>query len=101
MEMDEMLSNSSTTDEVAKFFVKKCQISEEIVNNIKRENITGDILPLLSKDEFKSLGFKFGQTKHGKIILKEIRINFQKKKSKRTYLIILLKKKFKTSLNDV
>lgn len=82
MEMDEMLSNSSTTDEVAKFFVKKCQISEEIVNNIKRENITGDILPLLSKDEFKSLGFKFGHTKTWKNYFEENKDKFPEEEIK-------------------
>ena len=57
--MDITLSSDSNEEEVIKFFINKAQITEEIQNNLKKENITGDILPYLSDDEFKKIiGFK-------------------------------------------
>lgn len=70
--MENLISNESTEEEVAKFFVERCQITEDIQNNIKNENITGEILPLLTDVEFRDLiGLKFGQIKKWKIYLKD------------------------------
>ena len=54
------LSEDSTKEEVAEFFVQKFRISETIKNNMIKEDISGDILYDISNDEFKSLGIKIG-----------------------------------------
>ena len=98
MEMDDMLSNVSTSDEVAQFFINRCQISEEIANNIKKESITGDVLPLLSKEEFKSIGFKFGHIKSWSNYFNDNKDKFPEKEFKETLTVYSTEEEIKTFL---
>ena len=78
--MENKLCNESTEEEVVKFFVDNASISEEIQNKIKTENITGEILPLLSKDEFtKQIGLKFGERKKWETYFKNNPDKFKEK----------------------
>ena len=53
----------STKEEVAKFFINYIKSSKEIAENIIKEDISGEILPELSDNDFKSLGIKTGDKK--------------------------------------
>ena len=78
--MDITLSSDSDEEEVIKFFINKAQITEEIQNNLKKENITGDILPYLSDDEFKKIiGFKLLPIKKWKLYFKDNADKFKQK----------------------
>ena len=100
--MSIMLSNESTEEDVVKFFVEKCNIKEDIQNKLKSENITGEILPLLTQKDFKdSLGLKFGDKKNGKYIITEIKINLLQKKEKKQLHQIPKRKKSRAFLRDV
>ena len=79
--MSIMLSNESTEEEVVKFFIEKCKISEEIQNKLKSENITGEVLPLLTREDFKnSFNLKFANIKKWEIYYNENKINLLQKK---------------------
>ena len=78
-----MLSNESTEEEVVKFFIEKCKISEDIQNKLKSENITGEVLPLLTKNDFKdSFNFKFANFKKWEIYYNENKDKFTPKEIK-------------------
>jgi len=81
--MSIMLSNESTEEEVVKFFIEKCKLSEDIQNKLKSENITGEVLPLLTKDDFKnSFNLKFGNIKKWEIYYNENKDKFTPKEIK-------------------
>ena len=80
--MENTISNESTEEEVIKFFLNnKCQLSEDVQNKIKKENITGDVLPLLPEKELKSdlIGLKFGHVRTMKLYLDKNKDNFKDK----------------------
>ena len=80
-----MLSNESTEEEVVKFFIEKCKISEEIQNKLKSENITGEVLSLLTKDDFKdSFNLKFANIKKWDMYYNENKDKFTPKEIKET-----------------
>ena len=57
--MDNNISNKSTKEEVAEFFKNQFRVNEDVSNNFIKEYISGDILPILSDYDFKSvLGLK-------------------------------------------
>lgn len=76
-----MLSKESTEEDVIKFFIDKRQIKEDVQNNIKKENITGDVLPLLNDQELKSnsIGLKFGPLKNWKLYFEKNKDKFKEK----------------------
>ena len=57
------LSDESTKEEVAEYFVKKYGITEEAKNNVIKEDISGDILLKLKDVDYKYLKIKIGQYK--------------------------------------
>ena len=57
------LSEKSTKEEVAEFFITKLNIKDDYANIFINEYISGDILPLMTEEEFKNVGFKFGPLK--------------------------------------
>jgi len=62
--MDNNISNKSTKEEVAEFFKNQFRVNEDVSNNCIKEYISGDILPILSDYDFKSvLGLKFAPLK--------------------------------------
>ena len=73
------ISVKSTKEEIAQFFSKEFNISEKEVNNIIKENISGDILLYLKENEFKSLGIKVDELKKIQLCLKENRDKFIEK----------------------
>lgn len=79
--MEIMLSKESTEEDVIKFFIDKGQIKEDVQNNIKKENITGDVLPLLNDQELKSnsIGLKFGPLKNWKLYFEKNKDKFKEK----------------------
>ena len=82
-----MLSNESTEEDVIKFFLEKGGIPEDVQNKIKSENISGDVLPLLTEDEFKNIiGLKFGPMKKWKNYYKENGDKFKEKEIKEKIL---------------
>ena len=72
------LNESSTKEEVGDF-ITNLGLKEEVKNIIINEYITGDVLPLLTVDELKSLGLKVGPAKK---IIKQIENNKSKFKEK-------------------
>ena len=57
------LSEKSTKEEVAEFFITKLNIKDDYANIFINEYISGDILPLMTEEEFKNVGFKLGPSK--------------------------------------
>ena len=81
--MEVQLSNESNEEEVVKFFVENFKITEDIQNKIKSENITGEILPILTDEELKGpIGFKFGPIKKWKLYLEKNKDKFKEKEIK-------------------
>ena len=80
--MEIILSNESTKEDVVKFFIEKSKITEDVQNKLKRENITGEILPLLTRDDFKDLGLKFGPIKKWEIYFGKNKDRFTPKEIK-------------------
>ena len=64
--MDNHISIKSTKEEVAEFFKNIYRVREDISNNFIKEYISGDILPILSDSDLKSLGLKLGPLKKWK-----------------------------------
>ena len=83
MDNQNQLSSESSVEEVINFFVTKFQINEKIQNNLKKESITGDVLPLLTDEELKNpLGLKFGPIKSWKLYFKDNADKFKPKEIK-------------------
>ena len=57
------LSETSTREEVANHICDELKLKDEVKNILINEYITGDILPVLSKDELLSLNIKLGPAK--------------------------------------
>ena len=73
------ISTKSTKEEIAQFFSKEYNISEEAINNIIKQGISGDILLYLEENDFDSLRIKFGAKKRIQLYLKENRDKFIEK----------------------
>ena len=78
------LSESSTKEEVAEYFYTILDKNEAVKNLILSEYLTGDILPLLTKEELKAIGFKLGpairinkEINNNKDKFKEIKIDIE------------------------
>jgi hypothetical protein len=56
--MDNYISNKSTKEEVSAFFSNKFKVNEDISKNFIKEYISGEILPNLSRNDFKFLGIE-------------------------------------------
>ena len=57
---EKTLSEQSTKEEVADFFIKHFKITEDNKNTLLKEDISGDVLYDI---DFKSLGVKLGPLK--------------------------------------
>lgn len=80
--MDEQITinSNSSKEEVSDYFVKKFGINEEIRNNLINEDISGDILCDLDKDDLRRLGLKIGPSKKILIFIRDNKDNFEEKK---------------------
>ena len=80
--MDEQntINSNSSKEEVSDYFVKKFGINEEIRNNLINEDISGDILCDLDKDDLRRLGLKIGPSKKILIFIRDNKDKFEEKK---------------------
>ena len=93
----EKITSSSTPEELSNFFLQdKFKFSKEIVNNIIKQEISGDILPSLEDPDFLSLGIKLGPKKKIQKYLKENKANFPESK----YDVIIRSKSTKEEVKD-
>ena len=65
----------SSPEEIVKFFSQTLNLKQENLLSLIKENISGEILPLLNNQDFKELGIKLG---HQKRIQKYIEDNLSK-----------------------
>ena len=79
-EAEEKITSSSSPEEVADFFSQKLKISEKVQQNIKAQEIAGDILLSLDDKELESLELKLGPRKKVKKYLEENKSDFPEKK---------------------
>ena len=78
-EEPKIITSSSTKEEISSFFSFKYNISQEVQDNIKKEDISGDILLDLVDNDFKKIGLKIGPIKKIRKYLGEIKSNFPEK----------------------
>ena len=76
----ENITSSSTPEELSSFFLNKFKFSKEVIDNIIKEEISGDILTSLEDEDFKSLDIKLGPKKKIQKYIKENKTNFEEKK---------------------
>ena len=76
---EDKITSSSSPEEVAKCFAEKLKISQEVQENIIKQEISGDILLSLEDAELKSLGLKLGPMKKVKKYLSENKNDFIEK----------------------
>ena len=79
-EAEEKITSASSPEEIADFFSKTLKISEKVQQNIKKEEISGDILLSLDDKELESLELKLGPRKKVKKYLEENKSDFPEKK---------------------
>ena len=77
--LDYDLTIESTKEQVAHFFKENYGLSEEIINNILKEDISGEVLNKLKDEDYKSLGIRFGPKKNIKNYLMQNKNNFFEK----------------------
>ena len=73
------ITSSSSKEEISSFFSSQFKIAKEIQDNIKKEDISGDILLDLSDNDLKKIGLKIGPIKKIKKYLGENKANFPEK----------------------
>ena len=73
------VTSSSTPEELSSFFSENLKFSFEVQENIKKQEISGDILLSLDDTEFKALGLKLGPMKRLKKYLSENKSDFPEK----------------------
>ena len=95
----EKITSSSSPEEIADFLSKRFKLSEEIIQNLKSQSISGDILPSLNDEEFKLLGFKLGPMKKVKKYLSENKNDFPEKEFEKKININSTKEEAKDILN--
>ena len=76
---EKILSEESTKEEVAEYFLKNCKITEENKKTLINEDISGDVI---FDVDFKSLGIKTGPLMRIKKFLKENKDKFKEKQIK-------------------
>ena len=73
----EKITSTSTKEEVASFFSSKFKISNEVKDNMIKEDISGVILLNMADNDFKKLGLKIGPIKKIQKYLSENKDNLQ------------------------
>ena len=94
--MKDIISQKSTKEEVADFFYSKFNISKESKMNIIKEDISGEVLISLEKDDFKLLGIQYGPIKK---IEKFLKNEFGFKEEEENIKQILRKNSTKNDVN--
>lgn len=79
--MEDIFSQESTKEQVANYFLKQLNSSEEDVNIIIKEDISGEVLAYLDYKDFLDLKISYGVYKKmkKKKILENIKSNFKEK----------------------
>ena len=72
-------TSSSLPEELSSFFGDKYKFSAEVQENIKKQEISGDILLSLNDTDFKALGLKLGPIKKLKKYISENKSDFPEK----------------------
>ena len=75
-----LLSEDSTKEEVADYIYNELIQKEEVKNIFINEYITGDVLPLLTKEELLSLNIKLGPSKKISKFIEDNKSNFRERK---------------------
>ena len=70
--MTEEISEESTKEEIAEFFLKTFKIPEKAKNNLIKEDISGDILQDLIDEDFEVLSIPLGKKLRIKKLLMKI-----------------------------
>ena len=75
----EKITSSSSPEEVVDFLSKRIKLSDEVIQKLKSEAISGDILLSLDDEDYKLLGIKLGPKKKIKKYLDENKSDFPEK----------------------
>ena len=76
---NEKITSSSSPEEVVDFLSKRIKLSDEVIQKLKSEAISGDILLSLDDEDYKLLGIKLGPKKKIKKYLDENKGDFSEK----------------------
>ena len=76
---NEKITSSSSPEEVVDFLSKRIKLSDEVIQKLKSEAISGDILLSLDDEDYKLLGIKLGPKKKIKKYLDENKSDFPEK----------------------
>ena len=71
------ITQKSKKEEIADYFLCKYEISQESKNRIIEEDISGEVLMSLDKEDFKLLEIKFGTIRNIKKFLEKNKSNFK------------------------
>ena len=85
---DKNISEESTKEEIANYFMKNYKITEENKNNMIKEDISGDILLDITDNDLKSFGIKLGPLKKIRKFLDENKNKFKDKEIREVITII-------------
>ena len=101
--LDYDLTIESTKEEVAHFFQKKYNLTKEIISNILKEDISGEVLNKLELEDYKSLGINIGIKNKIQKYLEQNKNNFIQKPFQKNIGVFSnneeIKKFFKNYLN--
>ena len=61
--VEKELTGNSTAEEVVEFFIQNFNLKKNDLIEFIKEDISGDVLPLLNKQDLKELGLKLGHWK--------------------------------------
>ena len=76
----QMITSESTKEEVGNFVFKELKLKEDIKNALIKEEISGDILPDLTEEDYNALGIKTIQMRKIKKFLDQNQDKFGEKK---------------------
>ena len=106
-----ILSEESTKEDVANYFLNNFKISKEAKDNLIKEDISGEVLLEMEDSEFKQMGMKLGPLKKVRKYLDDNKAHFKNKEIKETITAISKPEEvknfferclnFKESLNDL
>ena len=82
------LSEESSKEDVANYFLNNFKISIEAKNNLIKEDISGEVLLEIQDSEFKQMGMKLGPMKKVRKFLDDNKTHFKNKEIKETITAI-------------
>ena len=94
------LSESSTKEDVANYLCTIYSLKDEVKNILINEYISGDVLPLLSREDFKNIGIRLGPTKKINKFIEDNKSKFKEKEIKEKITSISGKEDVKTFFEE-